>query len=64
MDAEAVLDYQMLASQGAEEYKNAMDQLEKRLERMNACKLLEQQAKLVDSMDSILRKKKKKMITV
>ena len=64
MDAEAVLDYQMLASQGAEEYKDAMDQLEKRRERMNPDKLLEQQANLVDSMEKILRGKPLKMITV
>lgn len=64
MDAEAVLDYQMLASQGAEEYKDAMDQLDKRLERMNPYKLLEQQASLVDSMEKILRGKPLKMITV
>ena len=64
MDAEAVLDYQMLASQGAEEYKDAMDQLDKRLERMNPYKLLEQPANLVDSMEKILRGKPLKMITV
>ena len=64
MDAEAVLDYQMLASQGAEEYKDAMDQLDKRLERMNPYKLLEQQANLVDRMEKILRGKPLKMITV
>lgn len=64
MDAEAVLDYQMLASQGAEEYKDAMDQLDKRLERLNPYKLLEQQANLVDSMEKILRGKPLKMITV
>lgn len=64
MDAEAVLDYQMLASQGTEEYKDAMDQLDKRLERMNPYKLLEQQANLVDSMEKILRGKPLKMITV
>lgn len=64
MDAEAVLDYQMLASQGAEEYKDAMDQLDKRLERMNPYKILEQQANLVDSMEKILRGKPLKMITV
>ena len=64
MDAEAVLDYQMLASQGAEEYKDAMDQLDKRLERMKAYKLLEQQANLVDSMEKILRGKPWKMIIV
>ena len=64
MDAEAVLEYQMLASQGAEEYKDAMDQLDKRLERMNPYKLLEQQANLVDSMEKILRGKPLKMITV
>ena len=64
MDAEAVLDYQMLASQGAEEYKDAMDQLDKRLDRMNPYKLLEQQANLVDSMEKILRGKPLKMITV
>ena len=64
MDAEAVLDYQMLASQGADEYKDAMDQLDKRLERMNPYKLLEQQANLVDSMEKILRGKPLKMITV
>ena len=64
MDAEAVLDYQMLASQGAEEYKDAMDQLDKRLERMNPYKLLKQQANLVDSMEKILRGKPLKMITV
>lgn len=64
MDAEAVLDYQMLASQGAEEYKDAMDQLDKRLERMNPYKLLEQQANLVDSMEKISRGKPLKMITV
>ena len=64
MDAEAVLDYQMLASQGAEEYKDAMDQLDKRLERMNPYKLLEQQANLVDSMEKVLRGKPLKMITV
>ena len=64
MDAEAVLDYQMLASQGAEEYKDAMDQLDKRLERMNPYKLLEQQANLVDSIEKILRGKPLKMITV
>lgn len=63
MDAEANLDYNMLLTQGAEEYKDTMDLLDKRLERMSPTAILQKQAELMDSMAKIMANKPLKMIT-
>ena len=54
MDAEANLDYSMLASQAESEYNDTIEQLNKRLERMSPYNQLQQQAALVDNMSKIL----------
>lgn len=53
-DAELMLDYQMLLSQGKEEYDRTIQSLIERLERMNPANVLETQAKIVDSNNKIL----------
>ena len=64
MEAEAVMDYQMLISQGQAEYKDALDDLTKRLERMNPYNQMQKQAELVDNMNKILGAKPMGIITV
>lgn len=64
MDAEANLEYSMLNTQGENEYKEAMEELTKRLEEMSPWEMLKKQAELTDSMAKILQGKPMKMITV
>ena len=45
--AELQMDYQMLITQGQQEYQKVMDNLEKRLERLNPAAVLENQAKII-----------------
>jgi hypothetical protein len=45
--AELQMDYQMLINQGQQEYQKVMDNLEKRLERLNPAAVLENQAKII-----------------
>jgi hypothetical protein len=45
--AELQMDYQMLINQGQQEYQKVMENLEKRLERLNPAAVLETQAKIV-----------------
>lgn len=45
--AELALDYQMLLTQGQQEWQKTMESLEKRLERMSPANMLETQAKIV-----------------
>ena len=49
MQAEAQLDYQMLISQGQQEYQKAMENLDKRLEHLLPTYVLEQNAKMVQN---------------
>lgn len=51
--AEMTMDYQMLTQQGREEYKETMDALMKRLERLRPVNQMEEQAKLVESQNKI-----------
>ena len=46
--AELALDYQMLLTQGQQEWQKTMENLEKRLERMGPANMLETQAKIVN----------------
>jgi hypothetical protein len=45
--AELQMDYQMLINQGQQEYQKVMENLEKRLERLNPAAVLENQAKII-----------------
>ena len=64
MEAEAILDYNMLITQGKEEYDNVMDSIDKRLERMNPYEILKRQAELTDSMEKILRGKPMRTLVI
>lgn len=63
MDAEVTLDYAMLNTQAENEYKEAMDDLTKRLERMSPNEILKKQAEMVESTMKILNGKPMKIIT-
>lgn len=63
MDAEAQLDYNMLIQQANEERKAAMDALTERLKEMSPENVMEQQAKIADSLGKILAGKPLKMTT-
>lgn len=63
MEAEAVMDYNMLFNEGEKEYDKAMDDLVKRLEQMSPWEILKRQAELAESMEAILKGKPLKMIT-
>jgi hypothetical protein len=56
-DAEAHLDYQMLLEMGKQEKENVLTNLKERLERMLPWNIIEQQAKLMDSMLNVMSKK-------
>lgn len=64
MEAEANLDYNMLLNQAKDEYTEAMDDLNKRLERMSPLNVLKNNAEMMDSMAKILAGKPMKTITV
>lgn len=63
MEAEAIMDYNMLFNEGEKEYDKAMDDLVKRLEQMSPWEILKRQAELAESMEAILKGKPLKMIT-
>lgn len=64
MDAEANLDYTMLERQGEKEYDAAIEELNKRLERMTPWSQMKLQAEMMDSMAKILAGKPMKIYTV
>lgn len=64
MDAEANLDYAMLQNSAEKEYQDVMDDLIKRLERMNPYEMMKKQAELTESMKTVLGSKPMRMITV
>lgn len=64
LEAEAVLDYNMLLTQGKEEYDNVMESIDKRLERMSPYEILKKQAELTDSMEKILRGKPMRTLVI
>lgn len=63
MDAEAMLDYQMLLTQADKEYDAVMKELEERLIRMSPYEQMKKQAELVDSTMKVLGAKPMKIIT-
>ena len=64
MDAEANLAYTMLERQGEKEYDAAIEELNKRLERMTPWSQMKLQAEMMDSMAKILAGKPMKIYTV
>ena len=56
-EAEMVLDYQMLLTQGKDEWERTMGALEKRLERMDPVEVLKRQAEILQSTMEILKGK-------
>ena len=64
MDAEANLDYMMIANQAKDEYKEAMDELTKRLERMSPYEVTKRNAEMVDNQFKIASGKAMPMIVV
>ena len=63
MEAESVLDYQMLLTQSEKEYDAAMKELDERLLRMSPNEQMKKQAELVDSTMKVLSGKPLKMTT-
>ena len=63
MDAEVMLDYQMLLTQAEKEYDAVMKELDERLVRMSPNEQMKKQAELVDSTLKVLSGKPMKMIT-
>lgn len=63
MDAEANLDYTMLERQGEKEYDAAIEELNKRLERMTPWSQMKLQAEMMDNMAKILAGKPMKIYT-
>lgn len=63
MEAEAMLDYQMLLTQAEKEYDAVMKELEERLVRMSPYEQMKKQAELVDSTMKVLGAKPTKIIT-
>lgn len=55
--AELVMDYQMLITQGKDEWDRTMEALEKRLERMSPANILKTQAEITQSTMEILKNK-------
>lgn len=53
--AEMTMDYQMLAQQGKDEYKEAKDALVKRLERLRPVNMMKEHAELAESTNNILK---------
>jgi hypothetical protein len=63
-EATVTMDYQILLSEGKEEYENAIKSLDERLERMSPYNVMKNQAELTDSMGKIIGQKPMKMIVV
>lgn len=53
--AELQMDYQMLITQGQQEYQRVMENLEKRLERLNPAYVLENNAKIIQQNMEIMK---------
>jgi hypothetical protein len=51
--AEMTMDYQMLLSQGEQEWEKAMEKLDLRLERMSPTNMMKAQAELAQSLNDI-----------
>ena len=64
MDAEGQLDYNMLNTEGDAEYKETMEELMKRLERMSPWEALKRQAEAAEALERILKGKPLMMRTV
>ncbi len=64
MEAEANLDYMMLINQGQQEYKDTMEELTKRLERMSPYEVMKKNAELTNNMLDILKQKPMGIFTV
>lgn len=64
MEAEANLDYMMLINQGQTEYKDTMEELTKRLERMSPYEIMKKNAELTQNMVDILKQKPMGIFTV
>lgn len=63
-DATVTMDYQMLLTEGKEEYQDTIKELSERLERMSPYNIMQKQAELTDNMSKIMSQKPLKMITV
>lgn len=63
MDAEGNLDYNMLLTEGNNEYKTAMDDLKGRLERMSPWEILKRQAEATENLERILKSKPLHIVT-
>lgn len=62
-EAEAQLDYMMFQTQGENDYKEVMQELKERLERMSPSEVMKKQAEMTESMKTIMSGKALKMIT-
>ena len=63
-EATVTMDYQMLLTEGKEEYQDTIKELSERLERMSPYNIMQKQAELTDNMSKIMSQKPLKMITV
>lgn len=63
MEAEAILDYQMLLTQSEKEYDAVMKEIDERLSRMSPYEQMKKQGELVDSTLKVLSGKPLKMMT-
>lgn len=62
--AEMVMDYQMLIQQGKDEYKETMDALTKRLERLRPSNVMKENAEMMESMVNIQKHIPLKIYTI
>ena len=62
--AEMVMDYQMLIQQGKDEYKETMDALTKRLERLRPVNVMKENAEMMESMVNIQKHIPLKIYTI
>lgn len=62
--AEMTMDYQMLIQQGRDEYKETMDNLQKRLERLRPANVMKENAEMMESMVNIQKHTPLKIYTV
>ena len=63
-EATVTMDYQMLLTEGKEEYQDTIKELSERFERMSPYNIMQKQAELTDNMSKIMSQKPLKMITV
>ena len=62
--AEMVMDYQMLIQQGKDEYRETMDALTKRLERLRPVNVMKENAEMMESMVNIQKQIPLKIYTI